>query len=942
VDPLVGTTVAHYDVVARLGGGGMGIVYAARDTKLGRRVALKFLPPQWSHDESAKQRFIREAQAASATDHPNICTIHDIASTDDGQLFIVMAHYDGETLKSRLERGRLTVDEAVEIAAQVAEGLAKAHNQGVVHRDIKPGNLMLTENGVKILDFGLAKFADARWKLTLEGSTIGTVAYMSPEQARGEEADARSDVWAVGVVLYEMLTGGVPFKGGYPEAISHAIKNDSPAPIRAAVAEVSETLEQLVFRALHKDPAVRMQSARDLARSLRLIQGRTLPIDLRTEPLPVISPPRAAVSTRPRRWRSRKTAGIAAAIAAVMLGAPLWVFSPVEPTSIAIAPVVNQTGYAELDSYRMALTRELVAQLRDSRPLRVLPYERLLQIVRRFRVNGEDVSGREAMALLAKDGSMAVIAVPTLVNEGGNWLVRVDIRDPTTALTTASLETASVVSSLPKEALYALIPAAAQRVEDHFITIGPRRGYWAERVRQLTGLSDATRAPSLRTLDAAAALERGEEAFLQQEYAAALAAFTAATEQDPRSPVALAWRSQAARMLRRDRESFDDAEAAERLLRAGTPAHDRLLVEATAAEARGDAEAAEARHAALVERTPGDAYALSRLAAFLERQGRAPDAIAANHRALEADAGALRPHVDLCRLYNPRELATARRHGSIALDGYRTLGDRAGEAHARWCLVDVLRLGTAAERAEGRRHAAAALQIFQNLDYPYSRARAHNYVALAAFADGDLVEAGAAWDRALAGAQAVGNRLLEPLVLMNLGLVAHRLGQRARQLDYLNRSASLFEALGQQQRAAEVEANAAAVLIEYAGQPEEGLRRLQNAAQVARKLGNTNFEALAGQVTGSHHLLGGRLGDAEREFNRALSLARERDFQDRIQTLTAFLARVRVEAGDYAGARALLGNDANSPSVASTTTDIHLLRARIHVRIGDFDAARNR
>jgi tetratricopeptide (TPR) repeat protein len=252
----------------------------------------------------------------------------------------------------------------------------------------------------------------------------------------------------------------------------------------------------------------------------------------------------------------------------------------------------------------------------------------------------------------------------------------------------------------------------------------------------------------------------------------------------------------------------------------------------------------------------------------------------------------------------------------------------------------VLRLGPAAERAEGRRHAAAAQQIFEDLDYPYSLARAHNYVALAAFADGDLSEAGAAWGRALVDAQAVGNRLLEPLVLMNLGGVQGRLGQRARQLDYLNRSASLFEALGQQQRAAEVEANAAAVLIEYAGQPEEGLRRLQNAAQVARKLGNTNFEVFAGRVTGVYHLLAGRVADAEREFNRALSLARERDFQDRIQPLTAFLARVRVEAGDYAAARALLADDATSPSAASTTTDIHLLRARIHVRLGDFDAAR--
>src|SRR5882672_10011502 len=188
-DPLVGRAVAHYEVLAKLGGGGMGIVYTARDVRLGRIVALKFLPPQWSHDETAKQRFIREAQAASATDHPNICTIHSIESTVDDQMFIVMAHYDGGTLKQKLEGGPLGVDDALWIATQVADGLAKAHAQGVVHRDVKPGNLMITEHGVKILDFGLAKFADSV-QLTLAGSMIGTVAYMSPEQTRGEEADA--------------------------------------------------------------------------------------------------------------------------------------------------------------------------------------------------------------------------------------------------------------------------------------------------------------------------------------------------------------------------------------------------------------------------------------------------------------------------------------------------------------------------------------------------------------------------------------------------------------------------------------------------------------------------------------------------------------------------------------------------------------------------------
>ena len=159
-DPLIGRAISQYEVVARIGGGGMGVVYKATDLKLGRPVALKFLPPQWSHDEGAKQRFLREAQAASATNHRNICIIHDIAQTNDGQLFIVMAYYEGETLKQKLEGGPLPAGEALEIAAEIAEGLAKAHAQGVVHRDVKPGNLMITDDGVKVLDFGLAKFAD--------------------------------------------------------------------------------------------------------------------------------------------------------------------------------------------------------------------------------------------------------------------------------------------------------------------------------------------------------------------------------------------------------------------------------------------------------------------------------------------------------------------------------------------------------------------------------------------------------------------------------------------------------------------------------------------------------------------------------------------------------------------------------------------------------------
>ena len=285
-DSLVGTTVAHYEIAAKLGGGGMGVVYRARDTKLGRQVALKFLPPEWSHDEHVKQRFIREAQAASATDHPNICPVHSIESTADDQLFIVMAYCDGQTLKERLEQGPIGIDEALWIATQVADGLAKAHAQGVVHRDIKPGNLMLTEHGVRILDFGLAKFADSL-QLTLAGSMVGTVAYMSPEQTRGEEADARSDMWSLGVVLYQMLTGELPFKGGYPEAVSHAIRTEEAPPPRSKNADISVDVDTFVLRLLNKNPKTRLQTAREVARGLRQLQGMTVPQDLQTQVVPV-------------------------------------------------------------------------------------------------------------------------------------------------------------------------------------------------------------------------------------------------------------------------------------------------------------------------------------------------------------------------------------------------------------------------------------------------------------------------------------------------------------------------------------------------------------------------------------------------------------------------------------------------------------------------------
>ena len=231
---MIGKTVSHYRIVGRLGAGGMGEVFQAEDTKLKRTVALKFLPPELSRDAEAKRRFLHEAEAAAALDHPNICTVYEVGEVEDERLFIAMACYTGETLRDRIARGPLPLEEALRIAQEAAAGLAHAHGRGIVHRDVKPANLFLTAEGlVKVLDFGLAKLAAGSARDARTGTTLGTAGYMSPEQARGEATDARTDVWSLGVVLYEMVAGRPPFAGEYPQAVMYGILNEAPEPLTA-------------------------------------------------------------------------------------------------------------------------------------------------------------------------------------------------------------------------------------------------------------------------------------------------------------------------------------------------------------------------------------------------------------------------------------------------------------------------------------------------------------------------------------------------------------------------------------------------------------------------------------------------------------------------------------------------------------------------------------
>ena len=270
MDPLTGALVSHYRVIEQIGAGGMGVVYLAEDVRLQRKVALKFISPESAGDAVAQKRLLREAQAASALDHPNIATVHEVGDFQD-QLFIAMAYYSGETLKQRIERGQISIDEIASIAGRIAEGLAAAHQHDVTHRDLKPANVFLTADGqVKILDFGLAKVDEPNAKtttgLTNQGTTVGTLSYMAPEQARNHNVDRRADIWAFGVILYEMLTGRLPFRGDSVTAILLAIASDTPPAVQSLRPDTPGALCRLVDRALTKDVERRTLTAAEVSR----------------------------------------------------------------------------------------------------------------------------------------------------------------------------------------------------------------------------------------------------------------------------------------------------------------------------------------------------------------------------------------------------------------------------------------------------------------------------------------------------------------------------------------------------------------------------------------------------------------------------------------------------------------------------------------------------
>jgi tetratricopeptide (TPR) repeat protein len=458
-----GTSLGPYQILAPLGAGGMGEVYRARDTRLGRDVALKVIPAELARDPDRIKRFEQEARAAGALNHPNVCAIHDLG-THEGSPFVVMELLEGESLRQRITAGPIPARKAIDYAAQAAQGLAAAHDKGIVHRDLKPENLFVTKDGrVKVLDFGLAKLTRPEVlepagekpdsvAATQTGAILGTVGYMAPEQVRGQAADHRSDLFALGAILYELLTGKRAFHGASYVETLHAILNQEPAPLSASGRDLPPGLETIVRHCLEKSPDERFQSARDLAFNLQAAGGASVEITA------------VAAPTKTAARRPRPRAGVVALTAGVLIAAGTAAFlwwrgrtsapsTALEPKRIVVAVFENETGEGSLDPLGRMTSDWITQGMSRVEGLEVVPSTSVLYVQP---AGAPRAAGADPIRALAKETGAGTVVSGAYYLQGDTLRFQARITDAVHGTLLQALDPVSGTRSAPLEAIDAL------------------------------------------------------------------------------------------------------------------------------------------------------------------------------------------------------------------------------------------------------------------------------------------------------------------------------------------------------------------------------------------------------------------------------------------------------------------------------------------------------
>jgi serine/threonine protein kinase/tetratricopeptide (TPR) repeat protein len=436
---MIGQIISHYRILEKLGEGGMGVVYKAEDTKLKRTVALKFLPKDLETHEPERARFLQEAQAASALNHPNVCTIYDICE-HESQQFIVMEYVEGKTLRQLVPIQKMQT--AIDYAIQIGDALQEAHSKGIVHRDIKPDNIMVnSKNHVKVMDFGLAKLKGSL-KLTKTSSTVGTLAYMAPEQIEGGEVDARSDIFSFGVVLYEMLTGHLPFRGEHEAAMVYSIVNEDPTPIEKYLPDISSELVHVVNRALEKDPEDRYQFVHEMVIDLRRLKKQTSRVlrpserferQVASESLAVETRRTLEVIAR-KRWFRPSAISAGAVVALALLYILVWpllhsLFFSTKRIPIAVISFENQTGDPQFDYLRTAIPNLLITSLEQSTALRVTTWERMRDLLKQMGKSADQAVNTDLGFELCRRDSVRALVTGSFVKMGDMFATDVKVLD---------------------------------------------------------------------------------------------------------------------------------------------------------------------------------------------------------------------------------------------------------------------------------------------------------------------------------------------------------------------------------------------------------------------------------------------------------------------------------------------------------------------------------